>query len=46
MKNRKKNPLSLSDFENELQKNKIKLLGVSKDDWFDRFTKKKRFPFI
>ena len=37
MKNRKRNPLSLSDFENELQKNKITLLGVSKDDWFDRF---------
>lgn len=29
--------LTWSEFEKELNKNKITLLGVTKDDWFDRF---------
>jgi hypothetical protein len=31
-----------SDFNKELQKNKITLLGVQKDDWFDRFERLKK----
>jgi len=34
--------LHWSDFEKELQKNKIMLLGVSKDDWYDRFERFKK----
>lgn len=34
--------LDWSDFNKELQKNKITLLGVSKDDWFDRFERFKK----
>jgi len=34
--------LEWSDFNKELQKNKITLLGVSKDDWFDRFERFKK----
>ena len=33
---------SWTDFEKELQKNKITLLGVQKDDWFDRFERFKK----
>ena len=31
-----------SEFEKELHKNKITLLGVQKDDWFDRFDRFKK----
>jgi len=34
--------LSWSDFEKELLKKKITLLGLSKDDWFDRFERFKK----
>jgi type I restriction-modification system DNA methylase subunit len=34
--------LDWADFNKELQKNKITLLGVSKDDWFDRFDRFKK----
>jgi type I restriction-modification system DNA methylase subunit len=34
--------LTWSEFEKELSKNKITLLGVSKDDWFDRFDRFKK----
>jgi hypothetical protein len=34
--------LSWSEFEKELNKNKITLLGVQKDDWFDRFDRFKK----
>lgn len=34
--------LDWSDFNKELQKNKITLLGISKDDWFDRFERFKK----
>jgi hypothetical protein len=33
---------SWSDFEKELNKNKVILLGVQKDDWFDRFERFKK----
>jgi type I restriction-modification system DNA methylase subunit len=34
--------LTWSEFEKELNKNKITLLGVQKDDWFDRFDRFKK----
>ena len=34
--------LTWSEFEKELSKNKITLLGVTKDDWFDRFDRFKK----
>jgi hypothetical protein len=34
--------LTWTEFEKELSKNKITLLGVSKDDWFDRFERFKK----
>jgi hypothetical protein len=34
--------LTWSEFEKELNKNKIILLGVQKDDWFDRFDRFKK----
>jgi hypothetical protein len=34
--------LKWSEFEKELNKNKIMLLGVTKDDWFDRFDRFKK----
>jgi len=34
--------LEWSDFNKELSKNKISLLGVTKDDWFDRFERFKK----
>ncbi len=34
--------LTWSDFEKELVKNKVTLLGVQKDDWFDRFERFKK----
>jgi type I restriction-modification system DNA methylase subunit len=34
--------LNWSEFEKELNKNKIYLLGVQKDDWFDRFERFKK----
>ena len=34
--------LKWSEFEKELSINKIKLLGTSKDDWFDRFERFKK----
>jgi hypothetical protein len=34
--------LTWAEFEKELSKNKITLLGVSKDDWFDRFDRFKK----
>jgi type I restriction-modification system DNA methylase subunit len=37
--------LTWSEFEKELNKNKITLLGVTKDDWFDRFARFKKQGF-
>jgi type I restriction-modification system DNA methylase subunit len=37
--------LTWSEFEKELNKNKITLLGVTKDDWFDRFDRFKKQGF-
>lgn len=34
--------LTWSEFEKELNKNKVTLLGVQKDDWFDRFERFKK----
>jgi type I restriction-modification system DNA methylase subunit len=34
--------LKWSEFEKELNKNKITLLGIQKDDWFDRFDRFKK----
>jgi len=34
--------LDWADFNKELKKNKITLLGVTKDDWFDRFDRLKK----
>ena len=34
--------LNWAEFEKELNKNKIKLLGIQKDDWLDRFERLKK----
>jgi hypothetical protein len=34
--------LSWTEFEKEMNKNKITLLGVQKEDWFDRFDRFKK----